>query len=96
MIWLDQQEWHIECTPTSILHSMWLLESHKHTGHRHFFVVYTPPCRRVEFAITQGYDAVFFVAHDGFPNVYAWDIVLYDSHTHEAVAGIAWREESAR
>lgn len=74
------------------MHSIQLLSDEKTSGRSHFFVVFTPQSYRIDFPSPPGYDAVFFVGNDNL-SVSSWDIVLYGSETHEAIAGILWLEK---
>ena len=83
---------YIYLSPTAIMHSIELLRDVKTPEHSHFFVVFTPQSNRIDFPSPPGYDAVFFVGNDNL-SASSWDIVLYESETHQVLAGILWREE---
>ena len=83
---------YIYLSPTAVMHSMQLLSDVKTPEHSHFFVVFTPQSNRIDFPSPPGYDAVFFVGNDNL-SASSWDIVLYESETHQAIAGILWLEK---
>ena len=95
MIVIDQG-YFIDCTPTSIAVSIAEFQKYRVVNHRHFYVVFNPD----NFLYSGDYlnmrlpgnDAVFFTPMDNLPP-YGWDIVLYDSESHEALAKIEWREK---
>lgn len=92
MIVFEDRGFFIECTPVAIMESMHELEKYKKQSNRCFFVVFTPSAHCIpDIERQQGYDAVFFTPMDALPT-YGWDIVLYDAQTHEAIAGIQWRD----
>lgn len=92
---IEDMGYFVECTPTAILASRQELGKHKIAGYAHFYVVFTPDSFLLSGdylnIASPGYSATFFTSMSNLPQ-YGWDIVLYDSETHEALAKIEWRE----
>lgn len=86
----------IECdvTMSSVEMSINMLAEHR-PKNRVFFVVLTPEyrvfSRETERYSNQGYDAVFWQPNAHLPTPYAWDIIMYNTTTGEAIACVKHR-----
>ena len=93
---LEDVGYYANCEPPAIIYSAWELQKYKIYGHRHFYVVFTIEnfllTDEYLYIVKPGYDAIFFTPMTTNVSVNGWDIVLYDSESHEALAKIEWRQ----